>query len=145
MWRSMLRTGIRLLRRKPRDREERTMPVLFGLTHRRLTYKIFTEKAGEKRGCCDPTQALLTSLGQKGCSPHPREIKGVGASRIDSQMMLEGANGTGLEDPSKFLRGSLLTGCLLSAPPPAPTLGAGPWTTQPMVPAPGSPVSLSNP
>lgn len=95
----MLSTGIRLLRRKPRDREERTMPVLFGLAHRRLTYKIFTEKAEEKRGCCDPTQAPLISLGQRGCFPHPREIKGVGASRIDSQMMLEGARALGWRPP----------------------------------------------
>lgn len=39
----MLRTGVRLLRRKPRGREERTTPVLFGFTYRRLTYTIFTE------------------------------------------------------------------------------------------------------
>lgn len=95
----MLRTGVRLLRRKPRHREEGTMPVLFGLTHSTLTHKIFTEKEGKKRGCCDPTQAPLTSLGQRGGSPHPGKIKGVGAYRIAGRMMLERAKGTGLEAP----------------------------------------------
>lgn len=51
----MQRMGVRLLRRKPRDRKERTMPVLFSPTCRRLTHKIFTEEAREKRGCYDPT------------------------------------------------------------------------------------------
>lgn len=114
----MLRTGVRLLRRKARGGEERTMPVLSGLTYRGLTYTIFTEKAGERRGCCDPTRAALTSPGQRGGSPHPREIKGVGASRIAGQRMLKGAKGPGLgwSSPSEFLSSPLLTGCSLSTP-----------------------------
>lgn len=93
------RTGLRLLRRKPRDREERTMPVLFSPTHRRLTHKIFTEEAGEKRGCCDPAQAPLMSLGQKGAPPTPGKQKKWVTSKIVGRMMLKGARGTWLEAP----------------------------------------------
>lgn len=45
----MLRIGVRLLRRKPRGREERTMPALFGPTHRRLIQNLYRESRGEKR------------------------------------------------------------------------------------------------
>lgn len=71
----MLRRGVRLLGRKPRGRKprggEENNAVLSSLTYRRLTDAIFTEKAGERRGCCDPTRAALTSLGQRGGSPIP--------------------------------------------------------------------------
>lgn len=41
---SVLRTGGRPLRRKPRGREERTMPALFGPTHRRLTQNLYRKE-----------------------------------------------------------------------------------------------------
>ena len=77
-------------------------------------------ETGEKRRCCDPTQAPLTALDQGGSSPYPRAT----SQNSWPDEASWGARGTGLEGPLN-----------LSSPLPHPP-NTSPWTSMLMVTGP---------
>lgn len=134
---SVLRTGVGLLRRKPKARKgEQCLHCSAPLTEDSHT-KSLQRKQGRKEGPHSGSPDILRS---KRGLPH-REMKGVGSLRNNWVNDARGSKGHGAGGSFKFLSSPLLTGCLLTGPLP----GGRPLDCLLMVSAPRSPACLSDP